>query len=119
MLRSLRIPALAVALAAGFSGAAAKAEEMKLPQTAAEHQAMAKTYDGKVAAWRAEAASHREMAAAYQKTHPDRKSGAKNPWAVEMEKHCMNIVKDVEKAAGEADELARFHRLRAKELEGK
>lgn len=44
---------------------------------------------------------------------------AGNRWAAEMEKHCMNIVKDVEKAAGEADELAKFHRLRAKELEGK
>ena len=59
------------------------------------------------------------MAAAYKKAHPDRKSGATSPWAAEMEKHCMNIVKGVEKAASEADELAKFHRLRAAELEGK
>ncbi len=42
-----------------------------------------------------------------------------NRAAAEMEKHCMNIAKDVENAAAEADELARFHHLRAKELEGK
>jgi len=119
MLSSLRIAALAVTLTTGLAGTAARAEEMKLPQTAAEHQAMAKSYEEKVAAWHAEAAYHREMAATYKKAHPDAKSGAKNQWAAEMEKHCMNIVKDVEKAAGEADELARFHRLRSKELEGK
>jgi hypothetical protein len=119
MLRSLRIAALAVTLTTGLAATAARAEEMKLPQTAAEHQAMAKSYEEKVAAWHAEAAYHREMAATYKKAHPDAKSGAKNQWAAEMEKHCMNIVKDVEKAAAEADELAKFHRLRAKELEGK
>lgn len=119
MLRSLRVAVLAVTLTAGLAATTARAEEMKLPQTAAEHQAMAKSYEEKVAAWRAEAAYHRDMAAAYKKAHPDRKSGAVNPWAVEMEKHCMNIVKDVQKAASEADELARFHRLRAAELEWK
>jgi type II secretory pathway component PulJ len=119
MLRSLRIAVLAVTLTAGLAATAAVAEEMKLSQTAAEHQAMAKSYEEKVAAWRAEAAYHRDMAGAYKKTHPDRKSGAVNRAAAEMEKHCMNIVTDVEKAAGEADELAKFHHLRAKELEGK
>jgi len=119
MLRSLRLAVLALSLSAGLAATAARAEEMKLPQTAAEHHAMAKSYEEKVTAWRAEAAYHREMAAAYKKAHPDKKSGAANPWAAEMEKHCMNIVRDVQKAAAEADELARFHRLRAKELEGK
>jgi len=119
MPRSLRIAVLAVTLTAGLAAAAARAEEMKLPQTVAEHQARAKSYEEKVAAWRAEAAYHRDMAAAFKKTHPDRKSGAVNRAAAEMEKHCMNIVKDVEKAAGEAEELARFHHLRAMELEGK
>ncbi len=119
MLRSFRIAVLAATVSAGLAATVARAEEIKLPQTAAEHQAMAKSYEEKVAAWRAEAAYHREMAAAYKKAHPDRKSGAANSWAIEMEKHCMNIEKEVQKAASEADELAKFHRLRAKELEGK
>jgi hypothetical protein len=98
-------------LTAGLAATAARAEEMKVPQTAAEHRAMAKSYEEKVAAWRAEAAYHREMAAAYKRAHAVRKSGAVNPWAVEMEKHCMNIVKDVQKAASGAEEFARFHHL--------
>ena len=45
----------------------------------------------KAAAYRAEAAYHKEMAKAYAKEHPDRKSGARNRWTVEMEKHCKAI----------------------------
>lgn len=97
----------------------AQAEEAKVPVTAAEHLEMSKRYHEKAAAWRAEAAYHRDMAAEYKKSHPDRKSGARNPWTVEMEKHCMTIVKDVEKAAADAEWAARFHEERAREAERK
>jgi hypothetical protein len=97
----------------------ARAEEAKVPVTVADHLAMSKRYADKATAWRTEAAYHRDMAAAYKKAHPDFKSGARNPWTVEMEKHCMTIVKDVEKAAADAEWAAKFHELRAKELEGK
>jgi hypothetical protein len=36
-----------------------------------------------------------------------------------MEEHCNAIVRDVEKLASDAEDLAKFHRLRAAELEGK
>ena len=88
-----------------------------LPQTAEEHAAMAKSYEEKAAEWRKEAALHREMAAAYSKSHPDLKAGARNPEAAKMEKHCMTIVKDAEKLAADADWSARYHRERAEELE--
>jgi hypothetical protein len=109
----------ALALFFALGTAPARAEEAKVPVTAADHRAMAKTYAEKAAAWRAEASYHREMAAAYKKAHPDRKSGAPNPWTVEMEKHCMTIVKDVEKLAGDAEWASKFHEMHALELEGK
>jgi hypothetical protein len=109
----------ALALFFALGTAPARAEEAKVPVTAADHRAMARSYADKAAAWRAEAAYHREMATAYKKAHPDQKSGARNPWTVEMEKHCMTIVKDVEKLAGDAEWASKFHEMHALELEGK
>ena len=89
----------------------------KLPQTAEDHAAMAKSYEQKAADSRKEAALHREMAAAYSKSHPDIKGGVRNAEAVKMEKHCMAIVKDAEKLAADMEWSARYHHERAKELE--
>jgi hypothetical protein len=88
-----------------------------LPHTVEDHAAMARSYEEKVAAWRKEAELHREMAAAYSKSHPDFKGGVRNTEAVKMEKHCMAIVKDAEKLAADGEWSARYHRERAKELE--
>ena len=97
----------------------ALAEEAKVPVTADDQTAMAKSYAEKAATYRAEAAYHKQMAAAYAKEHPDRKSGARKPWTVDMEKHCKAIVKDAEKLASDAEYAAKFHETHAKELEGK
>jgi hypothetical protein len=96
-----------------------EAAPMKLPQTPEEHLAMAKEYDEKAAEWRKEAAYHHEMAIAYARQHPDFKGGVRNPWAVEMEKHCAKIAGDAERLAADAADTAKFHRFRAKELQGK
>jgi hypothetical protein len=109
----------AVALTASLAGFAARAEETKVPTTAADHLQMAKTADEKAAAWRKEAAVHQEMAAAYARAYPPSKSGVPNVEAVKMEKHCMAIVRDAEKAAADADWISRYHRQRALELEGR
>lgn len=82
---------------------------VKVPETPADHAALAKVYSDKVAEWRQEAAYHREMAAAYKKAHP----GSKD--LVTMEKHCAKIAKDAEKMADEAQIMADYHQLRAKE----
>lgn len=119
MSRTARLAALAAVLTAPFLAGATRAEEVWLPQTPVEHRAMARAYLDKATAWRAEARYHKDMAADYRKAHPDRKSGAANPWTVAMEKHCYAIVKDVEKQATDAEDLARFHGLRAIELEGR
>jgi hypothetical protein len=119
MTRYLRSSFALMALFFALVAAPVRAEDAKVPVTAADHMAMAKTYQEKAKAWRAEAAYHRAMAKAYAKEHPDRKSGARNPWTVEMEKHCKTIYKDADKLAGEAEWAAKFHEAHAKEMEGK
>jgi hypothetical protein len=89
-----------------------------LPGSADDHLAMAQSYEQKAQEWRKEAAFHRDMAAAYKTSHPDSKGGVPNAEAVKMEKHCMAIVHDAEKLAAEAEWSARYHRERAKELQG-
>jgi type II secretory pathway component PulJ len=118
MARSLRSTFTVLALALTLGAFSALAEEPKLPVTAEDNIAMARSYTEKATAWRAEAAMHREMAAAYAKAHPDGKT-MKNPWAAKMETHCLTIVKDVEKLAADADFAAKLHEARAKELGAK
>ena len=108
-----------LALTLSLGTTAARAEEAKVPVTVADHMAMSKSYVEKAAAYRAEAAYHKEMAKAYAKEHPDRKSGARNRWTVEMEKHCKAIIKDAEKLAADAEWAAKFHEMHARELEGR
>lgn len=112
------LAALALSLALG---PAARAADVTLPKTAADHEALAKQYDEKAAQYRKEAADHRDMAAAARKYeeemrgHPTPESKA----AATMAKHCGAIMKDADKLAADAESTAKFHRMRAKELEGK
>ena len=110
----LSLPFAVVAQAPAAAADAAPAP--KIPTTAADHTEMAKEYEAKVVEYRKEAAYHRQMAAEYKKSHPDTKSGVKNPWAEKMEKHCMAIVKDAEKLAADAEWAAKYHHQRAQEV---
>jgi hypothetical protein len=87
---------------------------MKLPESAADHLAMAESYEERVEAWRKEAADHRAMAEAYKKARP-----AGDSDAATMQKHCRKIADDAEKLASDAEDTAKYHRLRAKEMQGK
>lgn len=97
------------------------ADEPKVPQTAADHEALAKEYSDQATQYKKVADDHRAMAEAYKKTiaTPQFKGGQKNPWIVKMEKHCGTLAKDAEKLASDAEKAADFHMLRAKELQGK
>ena len=103
------------------SATAALAHEVKLPETAADHEALAKTYKEQAAQYKAVGDDHRAMAEAYKKTLavPVDKTGKKNPWLVKMEKHCAMLAKDADKLAADAEKAAEYHTLRAKELQGK
>ena len=102
-----------------LTGAAAFADEAKVADTVAEHEALAKTYEEQAATYHKVAEEHKAMADAYAKSHPDSKGGQKNPWNAKMAKHCQTLAKDAEKLAGDAQKAAEFHSLRGTELQGK
>lgn len=103
-----------------FTATAAIADDVKIPETTADHEALAKKYKDEAAAYRKTADEHKKMAEAYGRKYPDDpKRNLKNPWNVKMQKHCMAIVKDAEKLATDAEKAAEYHTLRGKELQGK
>jgi len=112
---------MAAFTAFAFTASATFAEEAKVPETAADHQALAKQYKDEAAQFKKVADEHRAMAEAYKKSFaaPASKAGQKNPWVAKMEKHCAMLAKDADKVAADAEKAAEFHTLRAKEVEGK
>ena len=112
---------LASMMLAAFATTAgvALADDIKVPDTAADHDALAKKYRDEAAQYRKTAEEHKQMAEAYGKAHPDAKGGGKNPWNAKMQKHCQMLQKDAEKLAADAEKAAEFHELRAKETQGK
>jgi hypothetical protein len=94
--------------------------EMKAPQTAPEHRERAEYYKKKAAEYRAEAESHKKMLADYSKgVARNPKDTNENPYIKKMRLHCEKYIGAAESFAREADELAKFHEMRAKEMEGK
>jgi hypothetical protein len=121
-IRFRTVMAMAVFTAFAFTATATFAQEAKVPQTAADHEAMAKQYKDQAAQFKKVAEDHKAMAEAYKKSFaaPAAKAGQKNPWAAKMEKHCTALSKDAEKLAADAEKAAEYHTMRAKELgEGK
>lgn len=115
ILASLAFAAFALTAKASF------ADDMKVPTTAAEHQALAKQYQDEAAQFKKVADDHKAMAEEYKKTiaMPVTKGGQKNPYLAKMEKHCDTLAKDADKLAADATKAADFHTARAKELAGK
>lgn len=96
-----------------------QAQEVKVPATAQDHLDLAKVYEDKVATYRKEVDFHKKMFESYQRqASPTGKAGP-NPWVTKMKKHCQMLIKDAEKLVKDAETSAEFHKLRAKELEGK
>ena len=96
------------------------AQEMKAPQTAQEHKDRAAEYEKKAAEYRKDIAAHRKMLADYSKTvAKNPKDTGENAYIKKMRLHCEKYIKAAEALAAEADEMAKFHTMRAKEMEGK
>jgi hypothetical protein len=108
-----------VLAAFAFTANAAFAEDMKVPTTAAEHEALAKQYKEQAAQYKKVAEEHKAMAAAYAKAHPDSKGGVKNSFNEKMQKHCKGLSADADKMAADSEKAADYHTMRAKELQGK
>jgi hypothetical protein len=114
--------ALGAATPARAEEPAGSSAKMTTPQTAEDHLAMAAEYDKKAKAAHDEAAAHRKMFADFEKNEsPALKSkmGAEPPWVAKMRKHCDAYIRDAEAVAKDAEDFAKFHRMRAEELRGK
>ena len=93
--------------------------EMKLPQTPQEHRARAERYRIKAAGYRQEAMAHRNMLVKYsQGVARSPKEISENPYIKRMRLHCEKYIAAAEGLAREADEMMKFHLMRAKEMEG-
>jgi len=97
-------------------------DAIKPLDTPGEHLALAEGYRKKMAAYREDAATHRQMLADYKKrvaVPTDAKSGVENPWMKKMRVHCEEYIRDADKLAANSEKFADFHTMRAAELQGK
>ena len=102
-----------------MSGMSGMAGMKSMPDTAAEHNAMAESYKKKAAQYRQDAQFHRQMLADYKKGVPvSPKSLTENPWITKERVHCEKFIKDAERMAADADQFAQFHSMRAREAQG-
>ena len=95
-------------------------QEMKVPVTADDHRHHAEHYQKKAMEFRADVAAHKKMLAEYSKRIvQNSKNTLENPYLKKMRLHCEKYIRAAEALALEAEEMAKFHTFRAKELEGK
>jgi hypothetical protein len=98
----------------------AAGQEMKIPQTVQRRLDLAEQYQKKAAGYRQEIERHKKMLADYSKhVAKNPKDTGENPYIKKMRLHCEKNISDAENLAGDADEMAKFHTFRARELEGK
>jgi len=113
----------AIALSIGSPRATAQTDSnrtAKVPQTAQEHYALADRYQKEATELRGEIEQHNQMLAEYSKdVAKNPKATGENSYIKNMRLHCEKYVKAAENLMAEDTELAKFHTLRAKELEGK
>jgi hypothetical protein len=101
------------------SGLAA-GHEIRIPQTPQDHRDLAERYQQKAAGYREEVEAHKKMLAEYSKrVARNPKDPGENPYIRKMRVHCEKYINATESAAREAEEMAKFHTFRARELEGK
>jgi hypothetical protein len=95
-------------------------QEMKIPQTPQDHRELADRYQKKAAEYRQEIEMHKKMLAEFsKKVAKNPKDTGENPYIRKMRLLCEKYISAAEGLAREADEMAKFHTFRAKELEGK
>jgi hypothetical protein len=95
------------------------AQEMKVPETATDHHQMAEHYQKVETQTREDVEMHTKMLSEFIKTVAKNPKAGENPYAKKMRLHCEKYIKAAQALATEAAESAKFHDLRAKELEGK
>jgi hypothetical protein len=88
-------------------------------QVAADHLSMAKYYEGKAAEQGAIIAEYQQMKADYKKRYYINEKLTPSARLKTMEDHCDAIIRDAKKLDSEFLEFAKWHKLRAAELQGK
>jgi uncharacterized protein HemX len=115
LLLALTVPAFAH----GQEQQKTSTHEMKVPETAKDHYDMAEHYQKVAAEVREDIEMHKKMLADFTKSVAANPKSGENPYAKNMRLHCDKYIKAAEALAAEADASAKFHTMRAKELEGK
>lgn len=92
---------------------------IKVPETAKDHYEMAKHYQKIEMQNRKEIEMHKTMLADFAQTVAKNPKAGENPYLRNMRLHCERYIKAAEALEAEAADSAKFHILRAKELEGK
>jgi hypothetical protein len=111
---------LAITVPVFAQGQSDSTHEMKVPETAKDHHEMAEHYQKIETQTSQEIEMHKKMLAEFSKgVAKSPKDRNENPYIKNMRLHCEKYIKAAETLAGEAAESAKFHTLRAKELEGK
>ena len=93
--------------------------EMQVPESAKDHSQMAEHYQKVAAQTHEDIEAHKKMLADFTKTATSNPKAGENPYTRKMRQHCERYIKAAEGLVAEADASAKFHSLRAKELEGK
>jgi hypothetical protein len=116
MIRSMAIVGLALlgmtALVAPTHAADDMAAQVQSAKTAADHEALAKTYDAQAASASKSAAEHRTMAEAYKSAAAT--SGGKGAGVSAMPGHCEALAKSYDAEAEHYRSMAQTHRDIAK-----
>ena len=88
-------------------------------QVAADHLKMEKYYEDKAAEQDAIIAEHQQMKSEYKQRYFINEKVTPVSRIKEMEKHCDAIIHDAEKLKSDYLESAKWHKMRAIELQGK
>lgn len=88
-------------------------------QVAADHLSMVKYYEGKAAEEEALITEHQQMKTDYKKRFFINEKITPSARLKSMEDHCDAIIRDAKKLDTEFLDLAKWHKMRAAELQGK
>lgn len=92
--------------------------EAEPSQVAQDHQAMAASYEEKAAAQDALIAEHTQMKQDYKNRYFINEKLTPSGKVKKMEDHCNAIINDAQKLKDELLDFAKWHRMRAAELQG-
>jgi len=117
MKMTFNISILSLALLIGFA-ASQHSYAAEPSEVAAGHFKMEKYYEGKAAEQDATITEHQQMKSDYKKQNFINEKVTLINRIKQMEQHCDAIINDAQKLKADFIEFAKWHRMRAEELQG-